>query len=58
MFHQRLVRLSIAACLLLASGCSSWRAPKFSLDGLRDPRAVDVDSRLSGPDASLDFKAE
>ncbi|MCO6045892.1 hypothetical protein NG895_18485 [Aeoliella sp. ICT_H6.2] len=55
MFHQRIVRLSLTVCLLAACGCSSWRTP--NLNGLRDPRAVDIDSRLAGP-ANDNLKAE
>ena len=57
MFHQRIVRLSLTVCLLAACGCSSWRTPNLNLNGLRDPRAVDIDSRLAGP-ANDNLKAE
>ncbi|WP_425395071.1 hypothetical protein [Aeoliella sp.] len=57
MFRKRLVRLSVAVCLLLASGCTSWKVPKLDMNRLRDPRAVDIDNRLTGP-ANVDFKAE
>ncbi|WP_442482721.1 hypothetical protein [Aeoliella sp. SH292] len=53
MFARPLVRLSIVACLFLASGCTTWKLPQPNLNFLRDPRAVDVDNRLSGSAPSM-----
>ena len=39
----------LSICLLGASGCSSWKSPSFDLSHLRDPRATDIDGRLSAP---------
>jgi hypothetical protein len=30
------------------SGCASWNLDRFSLNKLRDDRAVDIDKRLEG----------
>lgn len=49
---DRLIPIALAACLLLTTGCTAWRPSTFDwsrLDWnrLRDPRAVDIDNRLS-----------
>ncbi len=48
-------RIVLAACLLLASGCSAWRTPTFDLNRLRDPRAVDIDQRLATPQPTVNM---
>jgi len=42
-------RLLLAACLLSAGGCAKWKTSTFDLNRLRDPRAIDIDGRLSSP---------
>lgn len=49
----RTARIVLAACLLLASGCATWRTPTFDVNRLRDPRAVDIDQRLSTPQPTV-----
>ncbi|TWT85310.1 hypothetical protein Pla123a_01170 [Posidoniimonas polymericola] len=38
--------------LSLAVGCSSWNAEKWDPSRLRDPRAADIDHRLSARPAT------
>jgi hypothetical protein len=38
---------AVIACLTTA-GCASWNLNRFSLNELRDDRAVDIDQRLEG----------
>jgi hypothetical protein len=49
-----LLLLALAACVANL-GCAQWKGSKFDLSRLRDPRAVDIDGRLSGP--PLDFQS-
>ncbi|MGI9457413.1 MAG: hypothetical protein ACR2NU_12690 [Aeoliella sp.] len=44
-----LPRLLLVAALLSASGCAAWQVPTYDMSLLRDPRAVDIDGRLSAP---------
>lgn len=37
----------VGALLVLATGCGAWRMPKLDVNRFRDPRAVDIDDRLS-----------
>jgi hypothetical protein len=34
---------------LASGGCAKWKRPDFDLSRYRDPRAVDIDDRLSAP---------
>jgi hypothetical protein len=34
--------------LLASAGCARWKLEDFSLNRLRDDRAVDIDHRLEG----------
>jgi hypothetical protein len=48
---------SLGATLLLVSlagGCAAWDAQRWSLDGLRDERAVEIDERLSSDEPIVD----
>jgi len=40
---------SFFAMTLACSGCAVWNPPKFDLNRFRDPRAIDIDDRLSSP---------
>lgn len=42
-------RLLALLALLLAGGCARWGADKFDVSRFRDPRASDIDKRLSAP---------
>ena len=45
---MRTVGLFLLALVLLApAGCARWNAERFDLSHLRDPRAADLDERLS-----------
>lgn len=46
--------LLLFALGVASSGCARWQRPLFDASRLRDPRAVDIDDRLSGP--PLDWK--
>jgi hypothetical protein len=49
--HSICRRGCLAAMLVLlvsASGCARWKLEDFSLNRLRDDRAVDIDHRLEG----------
>jgi hypothetical protein len=47
-----LLLVALAACTA-SGGCAKWSRPKLDLSRWRDPRAVDIDGRLSAP--PLDF---
>lgn len=49
MNRLRALPLLIALACLLVSGCARMKMSKFDLSGLRDPRAADIDGRLSAP---------
>lgn len=40
-------RLLLLAALLALPGCASWNADKWDLSRYRDPRAADIDARLT-----------
>jgi len=52
MRHLRALTLLFALACLLATGCARMNMSKFDLSGLRDPRAADIDGRLSSPSAN------
>lgn len=52
MNRLRALPLLIALACLLAGGCARMKMSKFDLSGLRDPRAADIDGRLSAPVAN------
>ncbi|QDU58858.1 hypothetical protein [Aeoliella mucimassa] len=49
MFRRTITCLLLLFSLAAGTGCMSWRMPKFNLNDYRDPRAVDIDSRLADP---------
>jgi hypothetical protein len=40
--------LAAVLAFVCASGCARWTVEDFSLNKLRDDRAVDIDKRLEG----------
>jgi hypothetical protein len=50
LFYSSRRTILLAAILLLtsASGCQMFNSENWDLNGLRDPRAVDIDNRLEG----------
>lgn len=54
MSARQLFRFALAATVLLASGCTTWKSPREHLRELRDPRALDIDQRLAGPPPTID----
>lgn len=49
MSKQSRLSLLLLLVALTCGGCAKWKRPEFSLNSLRDPRAVDIDDRLSAP---------
>jgi hypothetical protein len=49
-FHSICCKACLAAILAVVTtaGCASWNLDRFSLNKLRDDRAVDIDKRLEG----------
>lgn len=40
--------MAAALASVTAAGCAAWNLDRFSLNTLRDDRAVDIDQRLEG----------
>lgn len=47
-------RVLLAAALLGAGGCATWDAAKWDLTRYRDPRASDIDKRMTERPSPVD----
>jgi hypothetical protein len=53
-FSQRLVAAAAVLVLLASTGCATFQRENWSLNRLRDERAVDIESRLTSPKPVVD----
>lgn len=58
MHSYRFAKVLLVASLLATGGCSSWRIPSYDISKLRDPRAVDIDSRMALPPPTSGSRSE
>ncbi len=46
-FHHMNAWLGLALLASSVAGCAAWHVPRLDLNRYRDPRAVDIDDRMS-----------